>query len=80
MTFTRKMSSPCKIFTFSRIVINQNPPLVRSVLEDAERERKNSLDSQFDSLEETYPWLKAEPSPFTSNPAMYEREEVGNYD
>ena len=46
------------------------------MFEDVEKDLKTSPESQFDSLEETFPWPKSEPSPFASNPVMYEKEEV----
>ena len=65
-------------FTFHfRIVICKRPTSTRSVFEDVDKDTKASPESQFDSLEETFPWPKSEPSPFSSNPAMYEKEEVG---
>jgi len=59
-----------------RIVICKRPTSTRSVFEDVEKDIKTSPESQFDSLEETFPWPKSEPSPFASNPAMYEKEEL----
>ncbi len=44
------------------------------MFEDVEKER--SPESQFDSLDDSFQWAKSEPSPFSSNPAMFEKEEV----
>ena len=56
-----------------RVLFNFVPPS-RSVFEDLESPSKNSSP---DSIEDQYPWIKKEPSPFSSKPQMYdENEEV----
>eukprot|EP00794_Sanderia_malayensis_P020264 gene20264-22250_t len=57
-----------------RIVISGKPATSRSVFDDVTKD--SSPDSQFNSLEESFPWMKSEPSPFSSNPAMFEKEEL----
>jgi len=54
--------------------VNLTPPSSRSVFEVVEGISK---DSSPDSIEDQYPWMKSEPSPFSSQPSMYnENEEV----
>lgn len=55
-----------------RILINITPPSSRSVFEENERLSK---DSSPDSIEDQYPWMKSEPSPFSSQPNMYNENE-----
>ena len=53
-----------------RIVISAQP-VSGPVLEE-----ESSGDSSADSLSDTYPMFKQEPSPFSSKPVMYDKEEV----
>ena len=55
----------------SRIVITVQPPAPLSALEDV----PSSDNSPLSSLD-AYPVMKAEPSPFSSRPVMFETEEV----
>ncbi|XP_065067241.1 autophagy-related protein 2 homolog B-like [Rhopilema esculentum] len=59
-----------------RIVVYKQPQTTRSVFDDAESEANASPDSQFGSLEDSFPWIKTDPSPFSANPAMFEKEEL----
>ena len=60
------------------ILINLTPLASRSIFETSEGMSKE--DSSPDSIEDQYPWMNSEPSPFSSQPNMYnENEEVGVY-
>lgn len=50
------------------------PASSMSVFEQTDNAGK---DSSPDSIEDQYPWMKSDPSPFSTNPNMYnENEEV----
>ena len=56
-----------------RIVVTVQPPAPLSALEEVQ----SSDNSPLSSLD-AYPVMKAEPSPFSSRPVMFETEEVGH--
>ena len=58
-------------------MIVKQSPTTRSVFDDADKDSKSSPDSPFDSLGDSFPWTKSDPSPFSANPMMFEKEEVG---
>ena len=63
--------------TSHRILVNLTPLASRSIFETSEGLSKEN--SSPDSIEDQYPWMNSEPSPFSSQPNMYnENEEVGS--
>ena len=62
------------LYVFCRIVITVQPPAPLSALEEVQ----SSDNSPLSSLD-AYPVMKAEPSPFSSKPVMFETEEVSAF-
>ncbi|XP_047132306.1 autophagy-related protein 2 homolog B isoform X1 [Hydra vulgaris] len=56
-----------------RILVNLSSSVLQSVFEETEQGSKSSSP---DSFEDHYPWMKSEPSPFSSQPNMYENIEM----
>lgn len=59
---------------FCRIVITVQPPALLSALEEVQSTDNSPLSSL-----DAYPVMKAEPSPFSSKPVMFETEEVSTF-
>ena len=62
------------LYVFCRIVITVQPPAPLSALEEVQ----SSDNSPLSSLD-AYSVMKAEPSPFSSKPVMFETEEVSTF-